>query len=180
MIDPRFGLCAIAALAWITYRERPLAWPVAVCLSTLAAIDIARALPIPPRVDAALWCLWPGVFARFSWRVWRGEGERAIGAAWAVYALGIGIVPWWTAHPTAYAWAIRAPYVVSPAVSLIAWSQGARGGWGRRIAAVLAWSGVVDLFAGALAFDSWSLAAPLSWATWIVIGGMLARWLMSA
>ena len=181
MIDPRFGLCAVAVFAWIVRARRPLVHPVALGVSALAAIDVTRAFAPSARVDAPLWCLWPGVSAWLSWRVWRGEGERAIGAAWVAYAFGIGIAPWWADHPGAYSWAIRAPYAVGPLVSLVAWSQGARGGRARRIAAVLAWSGTVDLFAGALAFDSaWSLAAPLSWATWIAIGGMLARWLTSA
>lgn len=44
------------------------------------------------------------------------------------------------------------------------------------IAAILAWSGLVDVLVGALSpSGTWDLAAPLSWATWALIAGVLLR-----
>lgn len=77
-MTPRPAIIACAALALVLARRRPAMRPAAVALATLAAIDGARFLPLPARVDVVAWLCWPGASAALAWKVWRGPVARPL------------------------------------------------------------------------------------------------------
>lgn len=70
----RLPVVFCACLAFVALRRRrPGARPVFGCLLALAAIDVARLLPLPAWADAWLWCVWPAPTAALAWRTWKDE-----------------------------------------------------------------------------------------------------------
>lgn len=123
MIDPRYGLAAVAYLSGYRCRRDPHARPVAFALGTLALIDGARLYHPPPQIDAALWMLWPGVAATLA--VWAWRTRRASAWAWRAFNAyaALALLPrWpWTTHPRAWTVALWTPHVAGLLVAGVAW-----------------------------------------------------------
>lgn len=202
MIDPRYGLAAVALLSAFRCRRDPSARPVALALGTLALIDYARLYHPPPRLDAAMWMAWPLPGAALAAWAWQSR-PRLTAAAFALYPAVTLLPRWpWATHPRAWAVALWAPSVAGllvagvawwrwkdegpealcapgPSVRLVARSVGTdtpSRALAQRVAGILALSSAVDLLVGAGAPGvGYEYAAPLAWATWAAIGVVLVR-----
>lgn len=181
------GRLALVTLALVTARRHREAIPVTVALVALVALDAARLLSLPPRVDLALYLIWPGIAAALMWHEWR----RCFGLATMlpfVLCAAVNASCSWSGNPIGYAWTLRFPWIWGAGMALMAWSSAPKDPelWlpsprGRRIAAALAWSNFVDLAIGAIGVtpSSWWVARGLSVVTWVAIGAILVGWARS-
>ncbi len=132
MIAPRWPLLFVAVLSVAIARQRPALSPVAIALSSLAAIDFARLYTYAHhaewywgRAHTALAIVWPGIQAAFAVLAWRRVVKEAstTGIAFALYAACIALAPWsWAAHPVAYEVALRLPFWAGAVAMVVAWA----------------------------------------------------------
>jgi hypothetical protein len=79
----------------------------------------------------------------------------------------------WT--PLAWHALLVAPHVAAVAVGLVAWAGDRPRTVAQAVSLVLTWSAALDVAIGALAPGAgWVRAAPLAWATWLVVALILA------
>jgi hypothetical protein len=128
LVLARLLLTLLAALACIPRSLRAAFLPVALALGAYTLLDGLRLAPVPPKLDAVLWLLWPGVGAALSWRVCSSSRCWAVAALlFLAYALALPFVPAaWATHPAAWALACVAPYYAGSVMSLLAWASRSR------------------------------------------------------
>jgi hypothetical protein len=118
----RVALDVAAALGVLTLARRRSTVAVALTLVALAALSSAYLTPLPPRLLAALWLLWPAPAAALAWQVWRGRGAARVLLAQGAYAAAAVLTPWsWACHPRAWWFAQRAPFLAGAALATAAY-----------------------------------------------------------
>ncbi len=117
----RAALSVAATLSVVASARRHVSLPTTLTLAALTALNWACATT-SPHLAAAAWFLWPAPATVLAWRTWRGRGAWFVCAAALAYAVAAVFGPWsWIAHPRAWWFVQRAPFLAGAALGAVAW-----------------------------------------------------------